>query len=518
MRSLLLPGLPTLHDSNPHIARAIAYHTAVMDGEFPPTWAKEVLGGIGSPVLMLNYQLPYMIGEIWHQAGLSYVASYKLTLGLSFVLSGVLMYLALTRLASPLAAWVGALLYSLAPYRFLDIYVRGALGEAVAFVFAPVVLSGVLRSSFPLLTIGWTGLFLTHPLAAAIFSGVFLGYVGLFHRTIKELKVHFLAYLLALAIASFNLLPTLSLTQYTYYSPELSNTLTQFPTLAQLFHSPWGYGNSVAGTDDQMSFSLGLVQWLVLLAGIVICFAAQKFRGKLGYILAVTCLTIFLMLPSARILYIWLNLTMIIDFPWRLLMCLTFASAWVGTLLMDTMRNRTMQKLAAGAVFFSLIFLSAPIAKTNTYWDRDEMSFARETGDSYGEYAPRTRETQDSSPFGERAEFIEGTGVITPLVQKSNRQSYQITSEQGGIVRINTAYFPGWQMDSHCFVTQRTLSHIDDSGLMACPVVAGTQTVTVVYEAPIVVRTGNLISLAGIGIFIWYIFRSYYPRSTKLKR
>ena len=71
MRDLSIPGLPKMHDVNPHIARSIAYHTALKDGQFPPMWAKEVLGGIGSPVLMLNYQLPYMLlscGKEWeHQ-------------------------------------------------------------------------------------------------------------------------------------------------------------------------------------------------------------------------------------------------------------------------------------------------------------------------------------------------------------------------------------------------------------------------------------------------------------------
>jgi len=47
------------------ISRMIAYHQNFTDGQFPPVWAKEVLGGIGSPVLMLNYQLPYYFSEIF---------------------------------------------------------------------------------------------------------------------------------------------------------------------------------------------------------------------------------------------------------------------------------------------------------------------------------------------------------------------------------------------------------------------------------------------------------------------
>lgn len=542
VRDLAKPGLPMMHDSNPHTSRMIAFHTALRDGQFPPMWAKEVLGGIGSPVMMLNYQLPYFMTEGMVRLGASYFASYKLVLGLSFVVSGILMYMALVRTYGRWAAWTGALIYTLAPYRFVDIFVRGALGESIAFMFPPLLIYGFAQSSYPILILGWAGLFLTHPVAAATFSAFFLGYTLLFgaqKQLSAKLKDFFGPYLVALAIAMFNLLPTLALTKYTYYDPSLSDTLLMFPTLGQLLHSPWGYGVSLPGTNDGMSFEIGVVGWVVLL----LCtgWALWQRDKKLGYLSGAAWLTILLMLPISLPLY-RLFLGQMIDFPWRLIMCMVFVTAWMGAELLHHLTIRPLNHLVTGLITIVLIVLSLPMAHTDKYWGADKgvAFFARETGDSYGEYAPRTRATRDSAPFGKRAEFIHSDGEISVIENKSNLQKFETNSEKPGSVRINTSYFPGWKItidgveqkiilpdchdcgsnrdDRACFVSSRTLSHIDDSGLMECRIGAGKHVLTAVYVAPTVQRVGNLITLAGIGAYLWILFRSFYPLLTNVRR
>ena len=498
----------------------INFHTALQDGQFPPMWAKDLLGGIGSPVMMLNYQLPYFISEGFVRTGISYFDSYKLTLAMSLILSAVLMYIALLTKFGPLASWVGALIYTLAPYRFVDIYVRGALGESLTFIFPPLLIWGFTRSSLPILVIGWAGLFLTHPLASAAFSGFFLGYtlwVGKKEDVAKRLKLFFTSFGIALLIAAFNLLPTLALTKYTYYSPALSQTLLMFPTLTQLFHSVWGFGVSIPGTGDGMSFELGLMQWGALILGL---FASIKSKSsEMRYLIAISALCLYIMLPISIPLYSSLHLTAIIDFPWRLLLCMIFASAWIGALLLNELKLKILKYLMAIGVAISLIVLSLPIAHTARYWgNKTPTFFALETGDSYGEYAPLTRATRDSAPFGKRAEFLNGSGYIETVTKKSNVQKYKVVADTDSIIRINTAYFPGWEIGPNCSITKRTLSHIDDSGLIVCPVPAGESVLEIKFVAPPVQRAGNLITLAGIGIYLWILYRSFYPHTTNAKR
>lgn len=480
-------------------------------------WAKEVMGGIGSPVMMLNYQLPYFVSEGFLRTGLSYFDSYKVTLASSLVLSGVLMYLALASKFGPLAAWIGAFIYTLAPYRFVDIYVRGALGESLTFIFPPLLIWGFARSSLPILILGWAGLFLTHPTASAAFSAFFLGYtlfVGKKEEIAKRLKLFFASFGVALLLTAFNLVPTLALTKYTYYSPELSDTLLMFPTLNQLFHSPWGYGVSLPGTNDGMSFELGIVQWGVLLFGLI--FAFKKKNTEIRYLLAASLLCLFFILPKSIPAYKLLHLTNYIDFPWRLIFCVVFASGWIGAILIQKCINARMQVVVGIVIAVALIAQTLPIAHTDKYWHKSIEWFARETGDSYGEYAPLTRATRDSAPFWKRAELVSGEGEIASLIEKSNHQKYRlnITSDEAQ-VRINTTYFPGWKIPTNCYVTKRTLSHIDDSGLMGCKLAKGESILEIKFEAPTVQRIGSMLTLAGIGVYLWILLASFYPHITK---
>jgi len=516
MRDLAIPGLPKTHDVNPHISRAIAYHTALLDGQFPPMWAKEVLGGIGSSVLMLNYQLPYMLGELWHRLGATIFDSYKISLGVTYIVSGLLMYFALRKRYGTTASWASAIIYSLAPYRFVDIYVRGALGESITFMFPPLLIWGFFTGSMPITILGWAGLFLTHPVASAAFSGFFLFYTLINGKgqVWQKLKTFFVPYFIALAIAMFNLLPTLSLTKYTYYSPSLSDTLLMFPTMGQLIHSDWGYGVSLPGPADGMSFEIGYVLIVTLLVGLVMAF--KKGQKDLRFLTTASIIALLLILPVSMPLY-KLFLGNIIDFPWRLLLCLVFSAAWTGAIIIDSLPSHKVQKVLVFLITIALVWQGMGMAHTHDYWppEKDLAFFARETGDSYGEYAPRTRVTRDSAPFSKRAEFISGSGEIETLVDKSNEKTFLVKTSSAGEVRINTAYFPGWQMPDDCYVTQRLAKHIDDSGLMACFVQVGETKLSVRYVAPPVQTAGNLITLAGIGAYLWILFRSFYLHTTK---
>ena len=64
----------------------------------------------------------------------------KITLGLSLVVSGWLMYLFARKYWGNLGGLISGLFYVYAPYRAVDVWVRGALPESLAFVFYPLIL------------------------------------------------------------------------------------------------------------------------------------------------------------------------------------------------------------------------------------------------------------------------------------------------------------------------------------------------------------------------------------------
>ena len=144
---LLHPGLPVTHDGQDHVARIANFYQSLSEGNIVPRWAGNLNWGFGHPILMFLYPLPSYLGSFFHYLGFSFIDSVKLVFAVSYVGSGFAMYLWAKNALGEKAGMVCAALYLYAPYRFVDLYVRGAIGEHVAFLFAPLVLLFLLHLS-----------------------------------------------------------------------------------------------------------------------------------------------------------------------------------------------------------------------------------------------------------------------------------------------------------------------------------------------------------------------------------
>lgn len=538
-------GLPTSHDSISHMTRLYAYIEGLKDGNFPVLWGRRMYWGIGSPVLMLNYQIPYYFTLIWHYIGFNLDNSFKLTLSFAHIASGILMYGALRIRYKQFPALVGAVLYIVAPYRFLNIFVRGALGEVFAVMFPPIILAGIWRKSTILQTVGWAGLFLSHPVGSAFYSAIMFGYVLIdnqFRNIWNILKRFFIPYGLALMIAAFNLFPALALTKYTYYKTENSDTLHHFPTFRQLVYQNWGYGFSTTDDKDEMSFQIGLIQWFV--AGVAITTILSKPKKlflqknrELIFLFFVFAMAILLMLQKfATPIYVYLGLTHIIDYPWRLLMVFGFLTALMSVSLVDRIKLYKWKVIFGMFLICGAIYTNRNHIRINLIWPWPSSTYIRYTGDAFGEYAAKYRNTRDGSEFEYMAKFIKGGGKIAITKDKSREMEIIVDADESSIIRLESMYFPGWvarvndqevpifvskitsENQSGCFVTSGGEINIDTSGLVACYVPAGNTKIDLRYESLPIQRVANLVTLVGIGAFIWILLRSFCRRSTKPKR
>src|SRR3989344_8161964 len=127
---LFHPGLPITHDGKDHVARIANFYQNITEGNIIPRWAGNLNWGYGHPILMFLYPLPSYGASLFHFLGFSLVDSLKIIFGLAFILSGFSMYVLVKELfKNEESGFVSALLYLYAPYRFVDLYVRGAIGE-----------------------------------------------------------------------------------------------------------------------------------------------------------------------------------------------------------------------------------------------------------------------------------------------------------------------------------------------------------------------------------------------------
>ena len=137
---LLHQGMFTGHDSESHIARLVAFYQSLSEGNLVPRWAGGLNMGFGHPVLMFLYPMSNYLGSLVHFFGFGFSDSVKIVFAMSYILSGVFMYAFVNEVWGRKAGLISAVIYLFSPYRFVDMYVRAALGEHIAFMFMPLVL------------------------------------------------------------------------------------------------------------------------------------------------------------------------------------------------------------------------------------------------------------------------------------------------------------------------------------------------------------------------------------------
>ena len=145
-------GLPQADDSGDHVRYQIAFDEQFWQGDLYPRWLGRVNRNMGSPILYVQYPVPYVSAALigWTTAHSIEQVNQIKTLGVvaavTLIASGFAAYWWLRSFVGPNAALLGALVYLAAPYHVcVDLYARAAIGELFAFVWAPLCLLYVHR-------------------------------------------------------------------------------------------------------------------------------------------------------------------------------------------------------------------------------------------------------------------------------------------------------------------------------------------------------------------------------------
>ncbi len=322
-----------------HIAWLQQLDQALKMGQFPPRYVPDLSYGFGYPLFNFVFPLPYYLGEIFHIIGFSFVYSVKAVFIFSLLASAITMFWLLKYFGRSIVAMAGAVLYTYTPYRSNDIYNRGAIGEALAFVFLPLLTLSVLRAfdgneSKRMRWIGVgglsvTGLILTHNIVSYMtMPFVFLLALMLLKKiTLKSM----LLFIIGLMGCVYFWLPALLDSSLMKYDT-VFNFIDHFPTLRQLVTPYWGYGASVPGPYDGMSFFIGEVNLLVIaLTFIYFVWKYKKLNKKFKSILfwSFGVLLVCLVMMNFRSTLLWQKIPLLpyFQFPWRFLTLVTFVSS-----------------------------------------------------------------------------------------------------------------------------------------------------------------------------------------------
>ncbi|MBI2442982.1 MAG: hypothetical protein HYV40_03705 [Candidatus Levybacteria bacterium] len=524
---LLNPGLPLTHDGADHVARIANFYQNLQEGNVVPRWAGNLNWGYGHPILMFLYPLPSYGVSVFHVVGFSFVDSTKLVFGAAYVLSAIAMYVWLQAFLDKKSALIGAFAYTLAPYRFVDLYVRGAIGEHVAFIFPPLICyslytlaSSKTKRGVILGSLSVAGLLLSHNALSLMFLPLLFLYAVYLFKTVREkfsfLFFSFAFFLWGFALAAFFWIPAFFEGKYTLRDIVTRNEyLSRFETWERFFYSPWNYGGT-----GQFSVEVGIIQWVGIALAFIAVFLYWKRKNHLWALClgALVFLFLSLFLMTNESLFVWQEVTILqkFQFPWRLLSVVVFLSALLLGLLVHILREKQRIILSSGLVMLLFLF-SMGFWHAKSYLAQQESYFTSiyngttDTGESAPIWSVRFMEHRPTSQM----EVIEGRADILSLKRTSTVHTYEITAKSRSRLRENTLYFPGWIVVVDNKPAGIEFQDPRHRGLMTFFVNEGKHRVEVRFTETKLRMVSDTLSVLAFAAIICLTFYFYILRSTK---
>lgn len=452
-----------------HIAWLYEMDQTIRAMKFPPRYVPDLSFGFGYPLFHFVFPLPFYLGETFHLIGLSLVDSIKLVFLLSIPLSMLGMYFLLNEFLGPGLSLAGSVIYAYTPYRSTDIYIRGAIGESFAFVFLPVITLCIIKIfseekswKWPaVLSLSLAGLILTHNIISYMFFPfllvlIFLMLLG-YRKREAILKVA-IGIFLGLLSSIYFWLPAIKDSSLMKYST-VFNYLDHFPTLRQLVTPYFGYGASVPGPGDGMSFFLGVLNVLIVLAALIFFLKTYRnsdVRGKIMFFWAFFIFLTSVFMMNHRSSFIWNSIPLVpyFQFPWRFLTLTTFSIPILLVVLKDVKKRNAL----------SLVIILLAIVLNITYF-RPADFLGRQDDYYLDRYIPepspsvsylQTQEEYLRLPKDNKERpdklfprFFSRTGVDILEVSERNKfdASAKIKVNKETIVNYNKYLFPGWNLE-----------------------------------------------------------------------
>lgn len=547
--SLFNPKFFRIHDYT-HAGRIVEMARALGDGHFPVRWTEDFGFGYGMPLFEFYGPLPFYIGGIIYWLGVNVVLTIKILFFLANAGTIAGGYLLGKKLFGKSGGLLTAAALTMAPYRAVNLFVRGALNEAWAILFLPWILLGVIKvfhrekNGWLMLTLSLLGLFLSHNIITLLFMpilGLFaLGYfLILFWRKTPEFfyRRQFrwrnffriigslgLSVLLALGLSAFYLIPAFfekNLTQieetiFTYYF----DYHLHFLYIRQFFKPNWQYGGSAWGVDDDISFFLGWGQLAsIVVLGLVALhrlwdwlrhrrplFPSQKTFGLIMLFGGLLLIGFYMSLLKSQWLWDKIPLLKFAQFPWRWLsVIIVFLALLIGSLtwLIKNKLWRIYSSLFLVIVmaFGSAIYFRPQKYLTNNedYYYTDPLLIRKNLSSILPDYAvvgmpipPSVIPEQlvmngDSLP----------AGSFQVLAERVQEKLIETNFTQETALELAVADYPGWMLEID---GQRWSRSLGENGNIVVTVPGGQHLVTLRFLDTPIRKYADLSSL-----FSWLV-------------
>jgi hypothetical protein len=542
---LAQPGAPGGHDLYFHTSRVAQLQWLMRDGVTYGRWTPDFNYGFGYPLLNFYPPLIYYLAQPWRAVGVSVLASLNWVSVGGLWLSGVAMYLLGKEFWGRHGGVVCAVAYLYAPYRIVNLYVRGAIPELFAMTFMPLVIWSaykLVRSRYfvhvGLGALAYGFMIAAHNVTALFFSIVLGVYIVLLlgealiwpDTTGGRLRPERVTALkaggwtlvmvgLGIGLSSVYWLPAMAEKQFVTISSlhtGYHDVALHFVYPAQLFSRFWGYGGSGPGPHDGMSFQLGLMHVGLAAASALLALLSGRATGhQQRHVIAwLAIIGGLLFAMTASSLWIWRMVPLIgfISFPWRLLSLTALALSWLcgGIFLIDFgtrygWGNRAMQGLLIGAILAVNVGYCRPgglLPLSDEHYTR-EMLRLSDGAALNSEYVPIWSTAIDANITPNEIQLLDGKAEVEIIRSDTISYTLRVQAATPATFRIGMLYFPGWM----AYYNSHPLELVPEplSGLLKFSIPAGTAELLIRFEDTRI-RTisayGSLASLGVVGILL----------------
>jgi len=378
----------------------------------------------------------------------------------------VASYFWLKRLYGVFPAVLGSITGAFTPYWFVDIFVRGSVGEVLALGFVFTALASIAYKKKTLLALSVAAIILSHNIMAMIFLPIIFLYTWVTHRLMLRwlfVGVILTSYFWAPALVERGYVVGLNTVNYKDH----------FPELAQILIPSWGTGLSGPGYAlDEMSYQIGIVP-LMLFVAFLVTPKPTLFTWAMA---AALLLMLEISTPIWELIPILTNL----QYPWRLLSIVIVATPILTATIFFRFRWRMVSISIAVLTVALSFFYTKPVlydSRPDAYY-LSKSAFTDGTSSLGNGFSTRWMTWQSSRPTS-RMEVVSGAGSVTMMQEELLKFEGDVVSDSDVTVRTNVAYYPGWRVTVDGKDTSATP---DEKGMISAAVGPGTHTMSVYFS------------------------------------
>ncbi len=324
------------HDLPYHLNRILSMNENIKNGDFLSLIHSRVLNNLGYANGIFYPQLfMYIPAIIMAISGMHVLTVYKIFLIIITFFTFLAMYYCVRNIfGRKSVAFFSSIIYTFSLYRLTDIYVRGAIGELLAFIFIPIIIYGLYEIIFGdnkkwwITVFGIAGLAYSHLLSFTfVIPFIIIICILNIDRIFKDKKMLqnlILAGLVSILITIAFFGPMLE--QKMSYKFHIDNNTVDSPqelknrasSLSMTFGSKVIGGYATNSSEDAGCMSEGIGIVLILCAGVFILrkninYKDNRFEIQLYIIGVITLIMTTKLFPWEKLNYI-----NIIQFPFRL--------------------------------------------------------------------------------------------------------------------------------------------------------------------------------------------------------